>query len=113
MPAAWLCAGCHRIRGAGFVPFMIHPGAAHAGRKGDKWYPQNSAHLKKWWQLLIIFGLCIHFVRYFWPCYCPDMFNKGAAGTVVDKGGESRTRGENASVLWEESGNEKARGTQL
>lgn len=92
---------------------MIHPGAAHVGRRGDKWYPQNSAHLEKWWQLLIILGLCIHLVRYFWPCYCPDMFNKEAADQQWDKGGESRTRGENVSVLWEESEDERAGGTRL
>lgn len=120
MLAAWLCAGCHQIRGAGFVPSTTHPGAGHVGRRGDKWYPQNSAVLKEWWQVLIICGWCARFARYLWPCYCSEKFNEGTEGTVMGQGGEGGGENEKGGkegkakgALWGGRGDEREQCTAL
>ena len=63
---------------------------------------------------MIIFRWCIHFGRYFWPCYCPEKFNEGTVGTAMgqreDRAGQE---GKNMSVLWEGSRKERARSVQL
>lgn len=110
MLAAWFCAGCHQIRGAGFVPFTTHPGAGHVGRRGDKWYPQNSAHLQERWPLLVICRWYSRSARLSLALLLPREVQLGACRDSTGPGGERGRRKQESRVRRE--GQEHAAGRE-